>query len=514
MSQEVKQPVGWVIAREDIDGLLAFLADNLTVLLTLIALNLFVVKVPADIVFGRILPGATIGLLCANFYYSLMSKRLAEKEGRRDVTALPCGISIVFVLVYTFGILVPVSAMTGDPVLAWKVGMWATFLAGVVDALGAIIGPWLRANLPRAAMLGSLAGIAIVFIAGEGLVHIMSNPYVGFPAMAIIFWGLIARGRLPGRIPAGLAAIIVGIIIAAFLGKTTVNLSGVGFYYPFPWIVLDIGSFAKAFSFVGIILPIAFFTIIDTVNNVESAAAVGDRYSTREAMLTDGFATMIGAIFGSPYPNTVFIGHPGYKRLGSRMGYAPATALLMFLLAIFGLFQFVSGVIPIAAVMPLLIFIGLIMTDVAFGTVPRHHAIAVAFAMIPFVLELSFERVIQTITALGNKLTPDLISKLAAQGVDWAGTEPLGYGTLFISLLMGAVLVFLLDKDYLRGAMTAFGAAILSFFGIIYAPTMGVNQAPALAAVWALFGLLFLGLLAFKPATAVAPALDDPEKQD
>lgn len=53
------------IQRGDFDGLLGLLVDNLSVFLLLISLNLYVVGMPAHIVFGRIIPGATIGLLGA-----------------------------------------------------------------------------------------------------------------------------------------------------------------------------------------------------------------------------------------------------------------------------------------------------------------------------------------------------------------------------------------------------------------------------------------------------------------
>lgn len=54
------------ITKGDIDGLLGLLVDNLSVFLLLITLNLYVVGMPAEIVFGRILPGAAVGLLGGN----------------------------------------------------------------------------------------------------------------------------------------------------------------------------------------------------------------------------------------------------------------------------------------------------------------------------------------------------------------------------------------------------------------------------------------------------------------
>ena len=105
--------IGLKFSKGDVDGLLGIFVDNLSVFLVLISLNLFVVGMPAEIVFGRMLPGAALGLLFGNIYYAYLAKRLARKENRDDVTALPSGVSIVFVLVYTLGILLPVSRITG-----------------------------------------------------------------------------------------------------------------------------------------------------------------------------------------------------------------------------------------------------------------------------------------------------------------------------------------------------------------------------------------------------------------
>ncbi len=67
--------LGLRFSKGDVDGLLGLFVDNLSVFLVLISLNLYVVGMPADIVFGRMLPGAALGLLFGNIYYAYLAKR-------------------------------------------------------------------------------------------------------------------------------------------------------------------------------------------------------------------------------------------------------------------------------------------------------------------------------------------------------------------------------------------------------------------------------------------------------
>src|ERR687894_79581 len=62
--------------------------------LVLTGLVLGVVKLPDDIVFGRILPALGIALPLGNLYYAYLALRLSQREGRNDVTAMPYGPSV------------------------------------------------------------------------------------------------------------------------------------------------------------------------------------------------------------------------------------------------------------------------------------------------------------------------------------------------------------------------------------------------------------------------------------
>ena len=103
----------------------------------------------------------------------------------RDVTALPYGISTPVLFLFLFGVMLPVKLVTGDAVLAWQVGIAAGVVGGLVEMLGAVIGPWLKRVTPRAGMLGTLSGIALVFIATVAMARIYESPIIGFTALAV-----------------------------------------------------------------------------------------------------------------------------------------------------------------------------------------------------------------------------------------------------------------------------------------------------------------------------------------
>ena len=203
-----------MFSRHDLSAFWALFTDNLTNLIVLSGVCKFVFNMPTEIVFGRIVPGAAVAILAGVLVYTWMAKRLAQKTGRNDITALPYGISTPVMFVYLFGVIGPIYWSTNDATLAWQVGIAAGFIGGIVAAIGAIVGPFLKRVTPRAGMLGTLSGIALVFIGSVSLASIMEEPVIGFTSLVIIVWGLVGKFRLPFNLPAGLAALLVGTAIA------------------------------------------------------------------------------------------------------------------------------------------------------------------------------------------------------------------------------------------------------------------------------------------------------------
>lgn len=154
----------WFV-RGDIDGFFGLFVDNLLQLLLILTFCPLVCGFPAEFVVGTILPGAAISIAGGNLFYAWQARRLARAEGRDDVTALPFGINTVSLVAFIFLIMGPVYRETGDALLAWRAGLFACLLNGFMEIAGAFVGGALRRVTPRAALLSSLAGVAITFIA-------------------------------------------------------------------------------------------------------------------------------------------------------------------------------------------------------------------------------------------------------------------------------------------------------------------------------------------------------------
>ncbi|MCB9640106.1 MAG: xanthine/uracil/vitamin C permease [Myxococcales bacterium] len=495
-----------LFSRGDLNGFWALFADNLANMVIISSVCLFVFQIPRNIVFGRILPGLGIALVVGLVFYAQLARKLAQKTGRDDVTALPYGISTPVLFVYLFGVMLPAylaglkaglkPAQAGTQ--AWQIAMAAALVGGLLEASGAIIGPYLKRVTPRAGMLGTLAGIALVYIATVPLAEIMEHPLVGFPALIIILIGLIARYRLPAGIPAGLLAILVGVVMAVATGQvklSTQAFSSLGFYPPLPLFGDLLAGLKLLFvSFPTLllaVLPIEIYNFIETMNNVESAEAAGDHYPVRTCQLMDGVGTMTGALFGGPFPTTVYIGHPAYKRLGARSGYALAVGIVFFLISVFGLMEVFHQWIPVAAVAPILVFVGITITGQAFQASSAHHAVAVAFALLPHVSDILVKRMggvlreasgwlsTPSVPALQSKLqalqsealAPDLLRRFVQNGyIHYEGQLMLSKGAIIVGLLWGSIVALLIDRKNNEAAGFCVAAAVLTLFGIIHVP--------------------------------------------
>ncbi|MBN2493269.1 MAG: xanthine/uracil/vitamin C permease [Deltaproteobacteria bacterium] len=490
-----------LFSRDDLGAFWALFADNLANLIIVMGVCSFVFKMPAEVVFGRILPGLGVALVVGLSAYAYLAHRLARREGRSDVTALPYGISTPILFVYLFGIIGPVYWKSGDALLAWRVGLAAAFIGGLIEAAGSIAGPWLKRVLPRAGMLGTLAGIALTFIAAVPLAEIFEHPLIGLPCLAVILVGLVALVRLPLGVPAGLAAIVLGVAIGLGTGEASFSAEGIGFYPPVPvlgdlW--AGLGALWEHSWIFGVVIPAEIYNFIETMNNVESAEAAGDAYPVRSCQVIDGLGTILGSLFGSAFPTTVYIGHPGYKRMGGRAGYALGVGGVLLLAAVFGLLSVLRGLVPVAAVAPILVFIGLVITAQAFQACPRPHAMAVTLAMLPHLSSLLVTKWGSLHQALGELLGPEraqglpglcdpaLLAAMLGKGAHVAGHTALAGGSILVGMLWGAAAAFIIDRAWYRAALVMGTCALLALFGVVHAPSLGLYPVNL---VWTYAGL-------------------------
>ncbi|WP_416149625.1 NCS2 family permease [Salipaludibacillus sp. HK11] len=471
--------------KEDTDAFFALFQNNLAnfVIITVTMLGF---GFPASLVFGKVIPGAAVAVIFGNIYYAFMANRLANKEKRTDVTALSYGISTPVMFIFLFGVLVPANALTGDPELAWKIALAAAFISGLIEVLASFTGRWVQRNIPRAAMLGALAGVALTFIAGEMLFTSLEMPVVGLFVLAVILVGIVGKVSLPFRIPASLFAMVIGTGLAFTLGYADTSavregFSHLGFYPILPSIDVFQGFeylFGAMIGLLAVILPITIYNAVETMNNVEAMNAEGDDYDVRECQAVDGVGTMLGSVFGGMFPTTVYIATVGSKKMGAGRGYSLLNAGVFAIAASFGIIAALSAIIPVAVVAPILVFVGISMVSSAFSTNKEKYYPAVAIAMLPYFANYLMTRF--------NNPVPETIAELSP------GIVPLGEGAMFTAIILGAITVFIIDHQFHRAAIFAFTGAFLSFIGMMHAPSLQFGAANDFAIGYALVGLFFL----------------------
>jgi AGZA family xanthine/uracil permease-like MFS transporter len=505
----------------DLNGFFGLFTNVLLNVIVLTGLCLGVVQLPADTVFGRILPALGIALPLGNLFYAYLAWQLAKSEGRADVTAMPYGPSVPHMFIVVFLVMLPVYLETKNPLLAWYGGLAWAFIIGVIVLLGAFVGPQLRALTPRAAMLGTLAGISIAFISLRPAFQIWETPWIGLACFAIVLIAWTANVRLPGGLPGGLVAVIVGALIgwiASFAGwsdymqPAAVSKSLASFGLHLPSFSADVWTgLAKVAPLLATAIPLGIYNFTEAMNNVESASAAGDNYNLRKILLADGLGAVVGSMLGSPFPPAVYIGHPGWKAVGGRIGYSLATGIAIALVCFLGLTALLLAVIPLVAILPILLYIGLVIGAQAFQASPAKHAPAIVLALVPNIAEWAHTQIDGALGAAGTSAAAVGLGKLAGFGVLYQGLATVGGGSVLAGMVLGAIAVSVIDEKMRDAAIWALAGAVLSFIGLIHGSQLGWAVSPLVSLGYLMFAVTCVVLMRRAPAEpALKPSLETP----
>jgi AGZA family xanthine/uracil permease-like MFS transporter len=517
------KPKIWVPG--DWNAFFGFGTNILVNLLTLTALLRFVLKMPDDIVFGKILPATGLMLCLSTMYYAWLAYRLAKKTGRTDVCALPSGISVPHMFIVVFVIMLPITLKTGDPIKGWEAGLTWVFIQSFVLMIGGFVGNLVRKITPRAALLGTLAGVSITFISMRPALQMFMTPVIGITCFAIIMLSWFGGVKFRG-IPAGLVAIAVGTLIAwgstAFglnfgglsLKGLTDSVANFGFHIPLP----VFGHVFGGFEFLGILLitaiPFGIYDLVEAIDNVESAEVAGDAYPTTRVLTADGVVSLIGCVMGNPFINAVYIGHPGWKAMGGRIGYSAATGVFVIILCWLGTISVMLALIPAVAILPILLYIGMLIGSQAFQETPKSHAPAVILSLVPHMAAWAIVAINGALAAAGTivpalttEQMAELTGKMANEGVLYNGLHVLGGGSILGGLVLGAIAAYIIDRKFMFAAGFALAGAIMTSFGFMHGEKIGVMQTPVVAVSYLIMAGIFaasakFAVVAPKPAEA------------
>jgi AGZA family xanthine/uracil permease-like MFS transporter len=474
----------WFV-RGDIDGFFGLAVDNLVQLLLIDALCRFVLGFPDALLYGAVLPGAAASLLVGNLYYAWQARRVARALGRDDLCALPYGINTVSVFAHVFLVMLPAklaatAAGAADPArVAWQAGLVACLGSGVIELAGSLVAERVRKATPRAALLSTLAGVALGFISLGFLFRSFARPVVGLTTLAVLLLVYFGRVRFRGGVPGGLVAVALGTLLAWLTGIAPVGeppAHGQGLHLPLP----VLGDLAAAltgehlWTYLSVIVPMGVFNVVGSLQNIEAAEAAGDPYEARPSLAVNGLGTVVAAAFGSCFPTTIYIGHPGWKAMGARAGYSILSGLFATVVCLTGTLAYLAWAVPIEAGMAIVLWIGLVISAQAFQATPREHAPAVVIGMLPGVAAWGALMAKAGLRAagLGAPGHPGMDAALvpAFQRADvWIdGAFALEQGFIFTAMLLSAATVAVIERRFTQAAGWCIAAAGLSALGLMH----------------------------------------------
>lgn len=525
----------WSFSKGDVSGFFQLFFDNVATCLTLIFLtSKYGLGLLEDKeIYNGFLPGLGISMVFGNLYYSWMACRLASAEDRRDVTANPYGINTPGAFAFLFGVLLPVAYSTVCPegldpdsaeCSAYKsettlrVAVAANFVQGLLAAALGFAGPWIARICPAASLVSALGGIGISFLGIGQALYAFEQPLVGLVPMFLMII-IYFSGLKTGYVPEALVIALVGTILGWADGVATVEgvQNAAALVAPrAPMFLLGgiFQSFQDLAPFLGTIIPVAVTSAANTLMCWRTAVKNGDQFSLTETMVVDGLGTMVASAFGCPFGTSVYIGHTAYKNVGARNGYSVLNAFAMLTLTIFGLFGLVQAIIPIEAVAPIIMFVGLVISADAFETVPFRHIPAVVLGFMPSIVDWS-----------RNQCSPGAVDGSNATcgntAPNTAGMAAMAFGSLLVAMVLSGMFAHICDRKYLQSALWALGGSALSLFGIIHAPAASIdfdNGTPQsqwrFAVAYAMVGAILAIIYAVQRMTALVedPITDEKEQ--
>lgn len=483
--------------KSDLDAFLGLLFDGFSKVLAAVGIMIFSFGMPTEIVLGKILPGLSLATAFGNFWYAYEALTLAKTEKRQDVTAQPYGVGAGQVFGWLFLIIGPVFWETNNCILAWQVGLAACFIGGFIEIAGAFIGRRILYYTPMAALLGNLAAGAMVWLSLIGVLEIFSKPIIALCPFLILFTAYFGKVRMPYGLPAGVFSIGLGTMVVWLTGNVDGSkiLSSIQYVkISMPGLAIDeiLSGFQSIAKYLPIIIPLQIANFLTTLQGLESAAVAGDRYPVRRSMVMDGVGTVIGAVFGNPFPTTVYYGHPSWKGIGARAGYSMFNGMAYLLVGFTGVAGLLTVIIPYQVVMPVLVFVGISVASQAFTETKRQHIPVVLVAFLPLIAQYVLSAIEAGLDLAGKELRIQDLAVMEESSFPIRGVISLAQGAFLSSLLLAAIMTYIIDKNYKFAMIFSAISAVLSMIGLIHAPGLAwiSSEGMSFAIIYMIFAVI------------------------
>jgi AGZA family xanthine/uracil permease-like MFS transporter len=175
--------------------------------------------------------------------------------------------------------------------------------------------------------------------------------------------------------------------------------------------------------------------------------------------------------------------------MGGRIGYSAATGIMVVLLSWFGIISVLLALVPVVAISPILLYIGMLIGAQAFQTTPIKHAPAIVLALTPHLaawaklqIDTMLGSTINAAQAVGGLAADKVgavktaaIAALPQQGVLYHGLDVMGGGSILTGLVLGAIGVFVIERDFVKASAFALSGAVLTYFGFMHGEAVGIG---------------------------------------
>ena len=483
-------------SKGDFDGFIGLFIDNLVQLLVIMGLCGGLLGFDSDLLMHKIFPGVAVSLILGNILYARQARKLSLQLQRDDICALPYGINTPSVFTYVFMVMLPVKlsaesmGLENPNLLAWQMGLVAAFGSGVIECGGAFVAGFIKKHTPRAALLSTLAGIALGFISFGFLYKSYAHPMVGLVTLSIIFMGYFGKIKFPARLPTGLVALIIGVSLC-WLGdlrqldqapawELSLNLPSLAITD-----IINVLSHGQWVDFSGVILLMGLFNVVGSMQNIESAEAAGDPFPLKSSLFINGLGTLLGSSFGSCFPTTIYIGHPGWKEMGARFSYSTLNAIICTVICLTGVISLIAFWVPLEAGMAIVVYIGIVISSQAFSSVDKIYYPAVVIGLLPGLGAWGVLMAKSGYRVAGGSFTDEIYPTFLNADIAIKGGFALEQGFIFTAMLTSAYVVALIEKNLWKASIWSGAACLLSFVGLMHSYNLnGADAAMSLNTAW------------------------------
>ena len=164
--------------------------------------------------------------------------------------------------------------------------------------------------------------------------------------------------------------------------------------------------------------------------------------------------------------------------------------------------------IPSVAILPILLYIGMLIGSQAFQETPKEHAPAIILSFVPHLANWTVTAINGALAAAGIFAVDEVLAgKMHDQGVLYHGLQTLGGGSILGGLVLGAIGIFTIERKFVEASAFALSGAVLTFFGFMHGEEIGIAVTPAVAVGYALVAAFLYGLSRYPAAAFAEPPM-------